>query len=530
MISWQKLRRSSQQPLQMNNTPERHLRADGLLLLTSALRPRPRKAAILGALAIVASSVAAAQSTDVFAESITLTIPSDPLMLDIAPTDEGTFSASSDATVSVTTDALAGYTLTIKSQNSSNDLTNSQGGGTLQSITSPIAEAEAESNFTTNSWGYLPSKFSGSANTSYQPGPNGTAQTIEKTNQANSSKNDYTIKLGAKVDTTIPYGTYSNTFVLTATSNATTYSVTYNIQSGTGGPSSISNQETYSTIVTVPAGSSDPTREGYEFLGWCDKTPTTSDDTDTCDGGTTYKRDNSSGNLTPQWTLTSANNTITLYAMWKKKATSMQDFSCNLGDGAQAEITDTRDGNTYKIAKLADGKCWMIENLRLGSTKMNNRKLTSANSDIASDYTLPNSNTSGFSSDTAQNLYVNESNTSYGGYYTWMTATAGTGKSSGEASGSICPKGWKLPTKTEFDTLLKSYSTPSALTTSPIPGFVYAGYYLYSTASNQGSDGYYWSSTASVSTVAYELSFGSSRADTGGAYRPGGQSVRCVAR
>ena len=28
-------------------------------------------------------------------------------------------------------------------------------------------------------------------------------------------------------------------------------------------------------------------------------------------------------------------------------------------------LTDQRDGETYAVARLADGNCWMIENLRL---------------------------------------------------------------------------------------------------------------------------------------------------------------------
>ena len=64
-----------------------------------------------------------------------------------------------------------------------------------------------------------------------------------------------------------------------------------------------------------------------------------------------------------------------------------------------------------------------------------------------------------------------------------------------------------------------------------------APYYLlrggdlnYSSLSNAGSYGYYWSSTPSGSSYAYYLFFGSGNVDTVNyGYRYIGQSVRCVA-
>jgi uncharacterized protein (TIGR02145 family) len=44
-------------------------------------------------------------------------------------------------------------------------------------------------------------------------------------------------------------------------------------------------------------------------------------------------------------------------------------------------LTDTRDGKQYRIRKLPDGKCWMIDNLMLGGTG-SNITLTAANTNI----------------------------------------------------------------------------------------------------------------------------------------------------
>ena len=52
-------------------------------------------------------------------------------------------------------------------------------------------------------------------------------------------------------------------------------------------------------------------------------------------------------------------------------------------------LTDTRgDNQTYQVAKLADNNCWMLNNLKLGSTSTTTL-LTPQDSNIASDFTLP---------------------------------------------------------------------------------------------------------------------------------------------
>lgn len=512
MTSWQKLRRSSQQPIQPNNTPGRHLRADGLLNLSSALRPRSWKTAILGALAILASGMAAAQSTDVFAESITLTIPSDPLTLDITPTDEGTFSDSNNATVSVTTDALAGYTLTVKSDNGNNDLAN--GESKIPSISSQIPESTASSNFTANSWGYLPSKFNGSGNSDFRPGPDREPDTLDATHAKNegSTKTDYTIKLGAKVNTQIPSGGYSNTFVFTATTNETHYTVTYHDNANGNGedgeegtvtnmPENVKSGTTYDTTVTV--GSTSPTYNGHNFLGWCDTTPTRNGtENDSCpDGGHIYGSADSVGiaataNGNTTWTLTEDGDALILYAMWQSaEPTTMQDFGSycsqmtmddgNNGNGITIMLTDTRDNSQYKVAKLKDGRCWMVDNLKYATG-------------------------------------VSYTDSTYGGYYTY-----------GEAQ-SACPTGWRLPIQSEYYSLSSAYgagSNGSLLAAKPVPGFVYAGYYNDSSLEDKGYRGYYWSSTADGS-IAYSLRLDDySSADAASRFSFSyGLSVRCVAK
>jgi uncharacterized protein (TIGR02145 family) len=149
-------------------------------------------------------------------------------------------------------------------------------------------------------------------------------------------------------------------------------------------------------------------------------------------------------------------------------------------------LKDTRDNNVYAVAKLADGKCWMIENLRLddapelSAANTHNPSLpltnvydttnpttsnhlsattdptttawcTSFSSACDDQSMLATNNTTLFTDNTSVS-YSTESNVySYGNYYNWYSATVGHGKygssyaSGYVAPGDICPAGWHLP-------------------------------------------------------------------------------------
>ena len=189
-------------------------------------------------------------------------------------------------------------------------------------------------------------------------------------------------------------------------------------------------------------------------------------------------------------------------------------------------LTDTRDNNTYTVSKLADGKCWMTQNLRII-----NKTITPADSDVTTSYTIPASSISGFSAYDTSNAYVD----SDGGFYTWYTATAGTGTqsmSSGNTAVSICPKGWRLPTggdSGEFKALNNRYSSYSNLIANI--DFTLSGNVNSGSRRDQGSYGYYWSSTVVSGGYPYYLYL-----DTSNVYPANyinkslGFSVRCIAR
>ena len=191
-------------------------------------------------------------------------------------------------------------------------------------------------------------------------------------------------------------------------------------------------------------------------------------------------------------------------------------------------LTDTRDNNTYTVSKLADGKCWMTQNLRIAG-----KTITPADSDVTSNYTIPASYISGFSSYDTSNAYVDND----GGFYTWYTATAGTGTYSLSTNGqnttvSICPKGWRLPTggnSSEFKTIYNNYSSSSALRSNPV-NLTLSGNVYSSSRYGQGSYGRYWSSTVYSSYQAYTLGLNASFVTHEGGNEYDGFSVRCIAR
>ena len=117
---------------------------------------------------------------------------------------------------------------------------------------------------------------------------------------------------------------------------------------------------------------------------------------------------------------------------------------------SETTLVDTRDNNkTYSVAKLDDENCWMTQNLALGSDSLGEITLTSADSDVTSDFTLPTPTTTSFRSSNYDVVNYRNYTSKSTNYYNWYTATAGTGKKATAAytaaTSSICPKGWRLP-------------------------------------------------------------------------------------
>ena len=327
-----------------------------------------------------------------------------------------------------------------------------------------------------------------------------------------------------------------------------------------------------------------PTRNGYNFLGWFTSASggTQISETTTVTGNVTYWA---------HWEKVDPFNTAFANAGKSKlngyyKMQDMASSICSSVTGPttttediSTQLIDTRDNKIYWVSKLKDGHCWMTQNLDYdikasgnevavvggttttwnspnGATStsvFDNPSDTSTHSyDPGSKY-LPNG------TDSATNITCNSttnggSNCHYhlGNYYQWNAATAGTGGTitNADATASICPKGWRLPTSNSytnnysFGKLTNAYgitnsahgSSDANLLSSPL-WFVRAGIVNYNSLNKQGTDGYVWSSRAysdsrfpSDSSFAHVLDFNSSFADSSDFnIRYVGLSVRCVA-
>ena len=150
----------------------------------------------------------------------------------------------------------------------------------------------------------------------------------------------------------------------------------------------------------------------------------------------------------------------------------------------------------------------------------------------------------------------------YGVYYNWKAATAGTSGNyttrGANATDSICPAGWRLPTNSNYNTLIvttyggadlntgnrqvgtiavanatykdyHTYAMTDALQRAPL-SFPFSGYYGYYSG-GLGGGGRWWSSTAYSATDAYNLVFLASYLDPQDTHHQGyGFAVRCVAQ
>ncbi len=243
-----------------------------------------------------------------------------------------------------------------------------------------------------------------------------------------------------------------------------------------------------------------------------------------------------------------------------------------LVDDRDADGTGTK--KSYKVRKLADGNCWMVENLAYDLLSLYNngkRGIGSRNDGTTFEMTDANLATgvAGYYDVTTTNAYnyVINQNTksrnnvtreSYLGnttgqteyYYNWTGATAGQGSqtnTSDTVDGSICPAGWRLPANyTDVDnrdiswgTLMNVYlgftgnkSTSTGYQTlEQYPISLYRAGNIYS-GNQYTADGwgYYWTGTAFNANSGRYFYYQTDAIYSGyDAYKYYGLPVRCLA-
>ena len=265
--------------------------------------------------------------THAIAKESTTTVTFVEDVMTISDMMPGTFEKSPNSTVTVETDNYTGYSMSVRSATNSTSLTD----GNNHEITS-INSAVSESIFSTdptyyNKWGYKPSQYISSSggvdtvisNSNYLPAPSVSGDLLAKTSAANITADTYTLSFATKVDTTLPAGTYTYTYVLMIVPNAITFNITYDDNTvdtvsnmPSPNPAEISldggtpTSESYVTLSDAV-----PVRNDKKFAGWCDVATTTdlTSGDDVCSGNLYRAGDNFPVDQT-------AGPNITLYAVW----------------------------------------------------------------------------------------------------------------------------------------------------------------------------------------------------------------------
>ena len=225
-----------------------------------------------------------------------------------------------------------------------------------------------------------------------------------------------------------------------------------------------------------------------------------------------------------------SSSSVTPQSSSSEKAESSSSKVTEPAEVTTETMTDSRDGQTYRTVTIGT-QTWMAENLN---------------------YETENSYCYG---DDASNC------TKYGRLYTWAAAmdSAGTWSTNGKGCGynktcsptypvrGVCPEGWHLPTRTEWNTLftavdgsstagtkLKSTSGwnssgngTDAYSFSALPAGLRDG---NGNCNDEGKFTYFWSSTADNSDFAYFMYLYYSNGDAylNYDYKGNGFSVRCL--
>ena len=422
------------------------------------------------------------------------------------------------STMSYTNTCPYGMSVTLSSSSSDTNLTRN---GT-DSGTKTIPTISSGTSLSDYTWGY---SLDDGATYNGIPGLSSPA-IILSTSSANATAATKDIVYGIKTDDQLPSGSYSSIIVytLSVSPQCIAYNLSWDLNGGTGATGVDYGNQSITYGDTINLQNYTPTKTDYVFGGWSN-------------GTTTFDPESGAVDVNP-----SNIPTVTLTAQWLE-IEPMQDFVCSsrLNIGDMAAVRDTRDGTVYTVKKLKDGNCWMRENL-----KISNKTISSSDSNLASgtSFTIPVSNLSDFSYSSTPDpdpdlpsvpvdtyavsaVYVDST---YGGYYNFYTATAGTGGSSmtsGNATYDICPKGWRLPDDSEYDTLRYHYNSGSLMKGEPkfnLPGQIQDASFV-----NKDSYGYYWSSTVMHNTFARGSGLDDSNVSNVSSDKRAGFSVRCLA-
>lgn len=265
----------------------------------------------------------------------------------------------------------------------------------------------------------------------------------------------------------------------------------------------------------------------------------------------------------------------------KYKMQDIDAFICDAVTTKQTgELVDDRDGTVYRVGKLKDGRCWLLDNLALDLTDPTTLAVLSDTNTNASSTAIgylrgtttrdpsqdPDGNYATAGVTGWRNGYTNiaplvnaesknltyasdvldaTKTSKYGIYYNYCAASAGSycyGYNASidrlntliDAEYDVCPSGWRMPTGSsygEYQALYDAYNSDitSFRTALLIP---LSGNYNNGSTYSQGSEGLFWSSTRILTGSMYYLRFDSSGINQSHDFttRDVGNTMRCIAK
>ncbi|MBR2725552.1 hypothetical protein IKE97_02875, partial [Candidatus Saccharibacteria bacterium] len=268
---------------------------------------------------------------------------------------------------------------------------------------------------------------------------------------------------------------------------------------------------------------------------------------------------------------------MTLYGVCFSNSSTMQAMSNSDCTTTAKTVRDIRDGRQYKVRRLADNKCWMLDNLSLspindelneldGKTNASKTTLTYfLNGGGSSPYPATgvddiwtSSSYNKYNQPKVKASYRDTTITSYGAgsgkigvYYNFCAASAGSycyssSAGTGNATEDLCPAGWRLPTSGdsgEYRALCTAYkgstctsTSSNSMTATSSSSLQYnlstplSGRFNSGSQASTDTAGVFWSSTFSSSTnmnMLYVVSGNVTPSYTSGG-RHYGYSIRCV--
>ncbi|MDO4987226.1 MAG: hypothetical protein Q4E46_02860 [Candidatus Saccharibacteria bacterium] len=446
--------------------------------------------------------------------------------LDLIGTIDGATALAHD-TVTTTTNSTTGYKLYISSDSSVAGANSLNGSGTSSgyALSPSTGTTDNPVHLATNTWGYTTATVSGNNNTVTESSNFigmpllHNENLLHSYNQAAESGSSIEVYYGVKANTALPAGTYTSNVVYTVIAEgnpaaegkvALDKTTTTNLAGGetltisTGLYTSMDNIGTGAQAPTITIGGDactnvTPVITNSGAINFTCKTPAKSvvgyndvtvslpkfEKTYTLEDGLLY--------YVP-WEDMEYMQDMTSYACKEVTTPKAYDQGVLVTSVPTTSLIDIRDGQSYTVVKLADGNCWMAQELAITKESLYNYTVTTdfnyerpdnangtisandsdINADIPQNFTgLPDSQTEDgvlWEQPPTQSHVYYDSDPNYGVYYNYFAATIADPKSAGEVSSTICPRGWTLPsngtsTLIDSDSIHQLASKDNAITT-----------------------------------------------------------------